>query len=428
MSEIISIVDNFNQVSLHDPSPEILEIYKHVPEINELDARGFPLTRPLFSHSDVPSFFGAINVKSSKFEWGKEFIYSVMLHHNNELAVQHLNLIPAAILEQVRLKKCKLILDNTLEGSVIQPVLNKVHISIHELDLPPEQVYYITNNLFAEHAAKEWYNSHHWLLPINVVSFMYNVQDVQRLKQLGHLPGSINIQEEFEYKRNNLSSSKHLLKLNRTGRPERNLLMLYINKHNLYDKFNLSFPDYFPMGANFPHINILDGITDKYNIDDLIAKIPFDIDETDELNHGEPGYGERKFNADLPFNPVHYRNTFVSVVMGAFPFIDACHLHSSTFNPIYCGHPIVQFGPHGHLKELQSRGFKTFSKWWDESYDDIEEGWERFSKVLEVINKITTLSKEQMLEIYQEMIPTLQHNSDLIQNYDIKTNLINRVI
>ena len=88
MSEVISIIDDFNQVSLHDPSLEILELYRDVPEINELDARGFAICRPLFSHSDVPSFFNARYVKDSVFEWDREFIYSVMLHHDNALAAE----------------------------------------------------------------------------------------------------------------------------------------------------------------------------------------------------------------------------------------------------------------------------------------------------------------------------------------------------
>lgn len=425
MSEVISVIDDFNQVSLHDPSLEILKLYQDVPEINEIDARGFPICRPLFSHSDVPSFFNARYVKDSVFEWDREFIYSVMLHHDNALAAENLHLIPAHILEQVRMKKCKLILDNTLEGHLIESFLKCVHKSINTLNLPPEQIYYITNNLFAEKVANSWYYDRMWLTRINVISFMYNVHDVQRLKIVGHLPQTVNIQKEYEYKKKNIDNVKSLLKLNRTGRPERNLLMLYINKHKLYENINLSFPEFFPM-EEYPEN--FESISNIENITDLLGKIPFDIDETDKTNHGEPGYGEGKFNADLPFNPVHYSNSFVSLVMGAFPFVEACHLHSSTFNPIYCGHPIIQFGPKGHLKELQDRGFKTFSKWWDEGYDEIEDGWKRFTEVLEIMKKITILDKEQLLTMYMEMIPTLQHNSDLIQNYDLKTNLIDRVL
>ena len=41
VSEVLydSLIDRFNQVSMHDPSQDIVDLYKHIPEINELDNR-----------------------------------------------------------------------------------------------------------------------------------------------------------------------------------------------------------------------------------------------------------------------------------------------------------------------------------------------------------------------------------------------------
>ena len=252
---------------------------------------------------------------------------------------------------------------------------------------------------------------------------MYNVMDVQRLKDLGHLPLEVNIEEEINYKRTHFLELKEFLKVNRTGRPERNLLMFFINKYNLYDKFKLSFPE-------LPHYNyppsLLTNLLDQKNINEVKSKCPFDIDKTDETNHGDPGFGEGKFNADLPFQPIHYKSSLISVVMCAFPFVEnACHLHSSTFNPIYCGHPVLQFGPHKHLKQ---NGFKTFDKWWDESYDNHIEGWDRFKGVLNNITELSKKSKKEIFDMYVDMKDILQHNSDLIQNYNGNLLLRKRIL
>ena len=121
-------------------------------------------------------------------------------------------------------------------------------------------------------------------------------------------------------------------------------------------------------------------------------------DNTDETNHGDAGYGKGKFNADLPFQPIHYKNSFISVVMAAFPFEDnTCHLHSSTFNPMYCGHPILQFGPYQSLREMRERGFKTFGNWWDESYDDEPDHRKRFEKVMDVTLELSKISSKELL-------------------------------
>ena len=115
--------------------------------------------------------------------------------------------------------------------------------------------------------------------------------------------------------------------------------------------------------------------------------------------------------------------------MCAFPFVEnCCHLHSSTFNPIYCGHPVIQFGPHKHLEVLKNNGFKTFDKWWDESYDNLTEGWDRFKGVLKNIDELSKKSKKEIFEMYVDMKDILQHNSDLIQNYNGSKILRQRII
>ena len=114
--------------------------------------------------------------------------------------------------------------------------------------------------------------------------------------------------------------------------------------------------------------------------------------------------------------------------MGAFPFEpNACHLHSSTFNPMYCGQPIIQFGPYQSLREMRERGFKTFGKWWDESYDDEHDSWKRLNMIMNLVLELSKLSNKEMLEMYIDMKEVLQHNSDLISAYNINTELYDRI-
>ena len=67
------------------------------------------------------------------------------------------------------------------------------------------------------------------------------------------------------------------------------------------------------------------------------------------------------------------------------------------------------------MKEL---GFKTFDKWWDESYDSEPNGWKRLQKVLDIIKEISSKSNEELLEMYIDMKDVLQHNVDLISKFD----------
>ena len=125
---------------------------------------------------------------------------------------------------------------------------------------------------------------------------------------------------------------------------------------------------------------------------------------------------------------MHYKNTFVSIVMCAFPHTEkCCHLHSSTFNPIYSGHPIIQFGPYKSLERMRKLGFKTFGNWWDESYDDEPIAWKRLQMIMDLTLKLSKLDNTEWMGILWDMSKILQHNVELINNYNIETGLYDRI-
>lgn len=430
MNKQTYLVDDFNQTYLHDASDEILNLYKNLKPyrdhtVEEKDQRGHILRRPLFSHSSLPDLcFNFEPIKVSEYDGTFDTSYYVLLHHHIELAAKNIDRIPEVILNYIKDKKCKLVLDDTLEGDKLDYFLPILYESIDNLNLPADQIYYITNNLLGEDVHNKWCKTHKRDSYINLISFMWNVYDINRLIKDKNLPSELDIEEEIKYKKSKLNNIKHFLKVNRTNRPERNLMMLFMNKHNILDKSLVSFPTL----PEETYHEVFSDLVDKQNIETLSALVPFDIDQTDVDNHGEPGLGIGKFDADLPFQPIHYRNSFFSIVMCAFPETEnACHLHSSTFNPMWCGHPVIQYGPYHHLKELQRRGFKTFSRWWDESYDNMKNSHKRLRAVMNIVLKLSKLSPNEILNMYIEMKDVLQHNHNLMKNYSIDKNLKDRI-
>ena len=420
---MIALIDKFNQVSMGEPSQDIIDIYKHIPEINELDNRAQPICRPLFSHSSLPNVLELTEVQTENFTFDRPFSYFVHVHHNQPLWAKNLDVIPNNILEEVRKGNCKLIFDNTLEGKSINgdKFLNPFYESIDKLKLPTKNIYFITNNLVAEKTHQEYKREN----KINVISVMWNVFDIQRLIDQEDLPKEVSVDVEYKYKSVNIFKTKHFLKINRTNRDERDIFMLFLNFEQLFDKCLVSFPEL----HKWPNYQSqFYKYTQQENINDLKSKLPFDIDKTDEMNHGPAGVGEGFFDADLAFNPIHYRNTFISIVMGAFPFdTSGYHLHSSTFNPMYCGHPIIQFAPYKTLEVMRDYGFKTFDKWWDESYDNEKDDWKRLQMIMDLVLKLSECDEKDLLHMYKDMQETLQHNIGIIENYDTKTNLYDRI-
>jgi hypothetical protein len=58
-------------------------------------------------------------------------------------------------------------------------------------------------------------------------------------------------------------------------------------------------------------------------------------------------------------------------------------------------------------------GFKTFSNWWDESYDTETNHVKRLDKVFAIIQQIADMSMSDINTMYTEMLPQLKTNLDL---------------
>lgn len=85
---------------------------------------------------------------------------------------------------------------------------------------------------------------------------------------------------------------------------------------------------------------------------------------------------------------------------------------------------ILVAGPY-YIKSLHELGFKTFDRWWDESYD-LEENYEkRMVKINDIIEEVSNFSLEHCQKIYKEMKYVLNHNYELCKkiSYDTKIHL-----
>ena len=75
---------------------------------------------------------------------------------------------------------------------------------------------------------------------------------------------------------------------------------------------------------------------------------------------------------------------FVDVVTETRYASNMINLTEKTIKPIVAHRPFIMVGPVGTISHLQSLGFRTFNKWWDESYDNET----NHNKRLEMIYKI----------------------------------------
>jgi hypothetical protein len=72
----------------------------------------------------------------------------------------------------------------------------------------------------------------------------------------------------------------------------------------------------------------------------------------------------------------------------------------------------VLVAPQGSLEYLRSYGFKTFSEFWDESYDTIADDRERIAAVAKTLADLDRLSSSEKTSLYRSMAETIKHNRD----------------
>lgn len=147
------------------------------------------------------------------------------------------------------------------------------------------------------------------------------------------------------------------------------------------------------------------------DVDSFIRSLPIHIDHvTDPTN-------------DLMREHHLYDDTFLDLVNETHQPDNQIFITEKTFRPMSHLRPFLVNGDRmtlGHLKKL---GFKTFSKWWDESYDDCTTDQQRLWSMTGVLKKLCSLTHRELLSLYQDMLPTLEHNQRTLAEFDEYKNL-----
>lgn len=114
----------------------------------------------------------------------------------------------------------------------------------------------------------------------------------------------------------------------------------------------------------------------------------------------------------LNHDPVIYRNVFCSIVNENEFFDITASISEKTLYAIQNKTPFVLVSTPNSLRLLQELGFKTFSRWWSEEYDNIQNSKSRMDNILNTIQFIDTLDPAETLD---EMKHILDYNFKHLQ-------------
>ena len=91
-------------------------------------------------------------------------------------------------------------------------------------------------------------------------------------------------------------------------------------------------------------------------------------------------------------------------------------------------HPFIVYGSPYTLKNLRELGFKTFSPYIDESYDEVISPFRRMQKITKEVKRLCSMSKEDLHKWYYGMLDILERNRELMKVYGIQYNEAQQLI
>jgi hypothetical protein len=170
-----------------------------------------------------------------------------------------------------------------------------------------------------------------------------------------------------------------------------------------------------PLYENFSYISV-NQMTNDYMkkfrhfnenyFEEWKKQLPYEIDQKQNLHQ------YRKDEGHL------FKHIFLSLVNETHQPDDRVFITEKTYRCINYCRPFVINGDKGSLRYLKEMGFKTFGEFWDESYDDEQHDHLRIEKIVGIVKKVCQMSNEQLMAQYNQMLPILEHNYNVLKNYE----------
>jgi len=339
---------------------------------------------------NLKEFTGSIGVGR---ETGKVYDKSVFEH------------ITERVLEDCRRNKCKIILNYGYEGFgkktnggdtiLHKPLLDRLHELLDEYKIPHNNVVYLDANTILDDIVLD--------TKINYFSYEYTALDWDRYtsmhpnmiyhgntKSLKHL-------KKLEKTKDSMRR-KYFLSFNRLPKQHRVDLVISLEKHNLLNKGYVSFPKEDDFWKFETHNEEL-----KPYEDSLFSKLPLKIDNIQ--------LGKRKWSYEKFDNRFYLNSYFQIVTENQFTdYEDQLQFSEKVWKPITNFQPFILLGDRYQLKKLREWGFKTFSPFIDESYDNVLDKRERFNMIELEINRLCNRPIEEIHDWYWSIQQDLRHN------------------
>lgn len=295
-----------------------------------------------------------------------------------------------------------LLIDSSWEGYHQDWVFNFFHKECETRNIPINKIIYVTGNSIVEQRYQNWLKENPQEIQMNPLPYSHFENDVffNSLKMLRNddLP---TFEQQIFYKETNLENIKLYNNLNKKSREHRIWFYSRLFDNNLLEKGLVSMNE-IPVSER----RYCGQFMEHEYAESFIKTLPSLI------------YGISNEIEDTGFyiNRINHRvcdDSWISVISEA-RFEDeegTVFLSEKVFKPIATHHPFIIVGNKHSLREMKKLGYKTFSEWIDESYDELDD-LDRMDAIIKVLKDIDKIKNK--LEWFKSMEKVLKHNYNIL--------------
>lgn len=352
-------------------------------------------------------------------KYNKKFVYPILMASPQtfkDISDDSLYKIPQKVIKAIKNGKSKILLSYLFEGDFYKfEDIKAINKFVEKYSLTKKDVLFVTNNLKHKYSEPEHINF--TLITYNyfLTNPWFTKEDF--LDENNNIESGIRLQEKLDYLKT-YEKPKKFLSLNRRPRLHRVLLFTEIMKDDtLRENTIISLGR---KNLEFLETSIYSSWAECYKFkieEDYKYNKELGINFLEHYDNSKDHFVDSnlEYNLAFNFNETLHLNTFVNVLTETLHENETIFLSEKIFKPIMGCQPFIVFGNPNILRELQRMGFKTFSKFWDESYDSELNLSKRLEKIITILKELSKKSNQELLEITKQMLPILQHNYNHIK-------------
>ena len=303
-------------------------------------------------------------------------------------------------LQDAQQGKAIIFIDHAQENFIEYYSYVKLHESLANSGIPKNNIILAFNSFNAKEVYERWFPEEerrlqvkNWPFVMTNTAFHYYSNPRQRMTV-----------QEFKDTKTTIRNKHFIFKIRRP-RDHRLAFLYKIATDGLLEKADWSCltPIQFDQNNVLATQNRYQFDFDSDKIAELCNNIPHTLDS-------EQGSTYNTVSAWTDATPDSHKNSYLYLCTETYTTGEYKSLTEKVFKPIVNFQPFLFAAYPGALELLRSLGFKTFSPFIDESYDDEPDDIKRMGMIYAELNRICSMSKEEIHDWYWEMEEILIHN------------------